>query len=233
MTPTGIRRSPLGRISGQPWGRRENPHQPHTDCCHPGPAGRRPPHGRGSGEPRRMQGRGARGPHRAQPPLARHPPHLGAVDPALLEGALVRVAGTHVAVLTPVAGVRAANAGHAPGGGGRRERLQRPQRRQAGPSPPLLGDRGETEGRRHQGPAEACTAQQGMTRRGGRGQQGHYSRLMDAAVVKDKVRPGEPHTRLLGEQLQPHRARGPCGKAKGGREPAGGQRVPPPEQPSH
>lgn len=121
MTPTGIRRSPLGRISGQPWGQRENPHQPHTDCCHPGPAGRRPPHGRGSGEPRRMQGRGARGPHRAQPPLARHPPHLGAVDPALLEGALVRVAGTHVAVLTPVAGVRAANAGHAPGGGAQRK----------------------------------------------------------------------------------------------------------------
>lgn len=45
------------------------------------------------------------------------PPHLRAVDPALLEGALVWVAGTHMTVLTPVAGVRAANTGHAPGEG--------------------------------------------------------------------------------------------------------------------
>lgn len=68
---------------------------------------------------------------------ARHPPHLGAVDPSLLEGALVGVAGTHVAVLTPVAGVRAANAGQAPGGvgvGGREKGFRNNREGQAAPS---------------------------------------------------------------------------------------------------
>ena len=45
------------------------------------------------------------------------PPHLRAVDPALLKGALLWVAGTHMAVLTEVAGVRTANTGHKPGEG--------------------------------------------------------------------------------------------------------------------
>lgn len=70
------------------------------------------------------------------------------------------VAGTHVAVLTPVAGVRAANAGHAPGGGG--EGFRNNREGQAAPSPPLLADIGGTEGRRRQGTSEACTRQQGM-----------------------------------------------------------------------
>lgn len=56
-------------------------------------------------------------PQGAQPlPQCTAPPHLRAMDPALLEGTLMWVAGTHVTVLTPVAGVRAANTGHAPGG---------------------------------------------------------------------------------------------------------------------
>lgn len=89
----------------------------------------------------------------AQSPRARLPPHLRAVDPALLEGALVGVAGTHVAVLTPVAGVRAADAGHAPGG----EKLQKQQRRPGPPPSALrLWDTWGTKGRRRQDPSKVC-----------------------------------------------------------------------------
>lgn len=120
----------------------------------PGPAGPAPHRG-GSRKPMRSKTEkpeaSACG---AQPPRARLPPHLGAVDPALLEGALVGVAGTHVAVLTPVAGVRAADAGHAPRG----EKLQKQQRRPGlPPSAFLLWDTWGTKGRRLQDPSEVCT----------------------------------------------------------------------------
>lgn len=190
--------------------RGERARQPHAHRHRLDPAGPAPG-SRGSKEPvRRKAEKPAGSPRGAQPPRARHPPHLRAVDPALLEGALVGVAGTHVAVLTPVAGVRAANAGHAPAG----ERLH--------------------ESQRSLSPTEARTRTQqgtGTERRGDRAGKGHDSRLERAAVVEDEVHAGELHASLPGEQPQPHGARGPCGEPRGGGEQAGDRRRPQPGEP--
>lgn len=137
------------------------------------------------------------------------------------------VTGTHVAVLTPVAGVGAAHAGHAPGGGEAWE--------VRGPglpsyhSPP--GPMGRREGRGHEGPPEAHRTQHGMKRWGDRDQKGQDSRLECAAVIEDEVDPGELDPRLPGQQLQPHGAGGPCSEPRGGREQARDAECPQPREP--
>lgn len=133
------------------------------------------------------------------------------------------LAGTHVAVLTPLAGVRAADAGHAPGG----ERLQKSQRR---PSRdlhcPLRGPHGK--------PKEKGTHVTVSHRdTGTRGQASYYSRLEDAAVVEDEVSPSKPHASLLGEQLQPHGAGGPCSEPTAHCVSHGQTAPPTPHSPGH
>lgn len=96
----------------------------------------------------------------------------------------------------------------------------------------LLQAMRETEGRGCKGPPEAPTTQQGTKTCGDRGQKGPDSRLECAAVVEDKVDPGELHACLPGEQLQPHGTGGPCSEPRGGREQAWDGESPSPESPS-
>lgn len=66
-----------------------------------------------------------------------------------------------------------------------------------------------------------------------RGQASYYSRLEDTAVVEDEVGPSKPHTGLLGEQLQPHGAGGPCSEPAAPHVSHGQTASPAPPSPVH
>lgn len=146
------------------------------------------------------------------------------------------VAGTHMAVLTPVAGVRTANTGHAPGEGSGFRNNRESYTTRFSPTHKMHWGTNEV-GR--QNLHKSHNAHQDWTEVGTELTlkvletatlqvlyiQEHlsiprprdrfwtwYSRLEGTAVVEDKVNPSKPHTSLHGEQLQLHSMSGPCSK---------------------
>lgn len=147
-------------------------------------------------------------------------------------------------VLTPVAGVRAANTGHTPGGRsgfrnnreGHTELCHLPTRH--------TGEQTKKAGRTC--PSHIVRIRTGQSDDSRKTQQltpealekvtvqvlyisehlstisrardrfwTRYSRLEGTAVVEDKVNPSKPHTSLHGEQLKPHSMSCPCSKPDG------------------